>query len=106
MVEMTTNRINGYIKAILIKSESMQSLGLKISLSTLPSFAIFNEVDIRARKLGPLEMYVPLKVDSYNANTHDYNAVADSWVINEQLLVLLTGEPNTNFEVRIRYAVN
>lgn len=93
--QLITNKINGKLVALLIKSTSLY-YNIFIYLKEYPNIVLFNEKSVRHDNL-----YILLKNDSYNVNKLKYE-YPDYWMLNDELVIELMGMKNTKIEVKFR----
>ncbi len=103
-VDVDTEKINGQLLAVFIKTEqkvedTLKKYNLKISFSDFPSITILDELSIDRS-----EMFIPIKTDYWNVNTTKY-ADADFFFLNDKLNIALSNAKNLQATITIRYKV-
>jgi len=91
--QFTTNLINGQLKAIQLANESP----MDIHIFSMNGYTLFLEKN----RTG--SHYFPLKATALNRNAEKYNFVADDYFLNEQLGIIIDGQPNTQMKIVLKY---
>lgn len=89
----TSEKINGCLKSLIIKNE----MPLDISIISTEGYIIYEEM----QRFGV--DYFSLLSLSKDTEGHRKNFMGDDFYLNENLIFAVTGSPNQDIEIVIRY---
>ena len=90
-----TEKINGEIKAIIIKTN--KATQIEISLVEYPDVILFEDVNFIGTK------YLAIKTQAISDKHELFNYSTESWFLNNALQISIKGAPNTETKIIIRY---